>query len=373
MKKIFIAVNSSWNIVNFRKGLINKLISNNYEVSVISPSDEYLNDLIKLGCSHINIVMDKKGTNPIRDFKYFFNIFFLLYSKKPDVLFCYTIKPNIYASIASKLLGIPVINNITGLGRSFIKKNFLTMIVKFLYKISLLRSKKIFFQNIDDLNLFKNLKLINNDKTVELLPGSGINLNTFFYDKNFSYRDSTQVNFIMISRLLWDKGVEEFVEASKLIKKNLSNINFFLLGSNDDENPSSIPNLVIKKWIEEGVFTYLGYSKDVRKFIKDSDCVVLPSYREGAPKSLLEACAIGRPIIATDVPGCRDIVENELNGYLCKNKDPKDLAEKMHRIIKLNHKERVIMGLNGRKKVEKEFDETIVINKYVQALNLIFK
>ena len=368
MNNILIVVNEPWNILNFRSNLIKKLILEKYAITILAPFDKSIMKLEKLGCKCKNISMDKKGTNPLLDIIYFLKVLIFIYKSKPDLILCYTIKPNIYASIASSILNISYINNITGLGATFIKNSLITKLVKFLYFIALKKSNKILFQNKDDLELFKKYNLVN-IKVVKLIPGSGIDLNRFSIN-NKEFMNSNKIyDFLLVSRLLWDKGIGEFVAAAKIVKKKFSNINFYLLGSIDVENPSSISKKQIADWANEKYINYLGNVEDVRPFLASSKCIVLPSYREGTPRSLLEAGAMSVPIITTNVPGCKETVDDEKNGFLCKVKDPDDLADKMMRFINLSDNQRKLMGIYGRNKMTNNFDEKIVINIYLDIIN----
>lgn len=363
--KIIFAANSAWNLLNFRVSLIRTLISSGYEVVALAPSDSYVNQLVALGCKFIPLNMDNQGADPGKDFLLFIRFLKILRSERPNIFLAYTIKPNIYGSLAANLLGIPVINNITGLGSIFISNSWLVMVVKVLYKFSLHASKKIFFQNNDDLVMFISHGLIDESRC-DLLPGSGIDLKKFV--ASFLPRNDS-VQFLLVSRMLWDKGVGEFVEAARLLKQRKRNIDCCLLGFLDVKNPSAISRSQMNLWVQAGWVRYLGVSSDVSKEISFADCVVLPSYREGAPRSLLEAAALGRPIIATDVAGCRDVVDDGQTGFLCNVKDAFDLAEKMEQFANLSHLDRSLMGQRGRKKVELQFDERIVITKYLDAIS----
>ena len=289
-----------------------------------------------------------------------------LIKENVKIILSYTHKPNIYSSIVGGLRGIRVLPNISGLGAPFISQNIVTKVIKLLYKFSLKYSFKVFFQNFEDLDLFVSLGLIHKDKA-ERIPGSGVNVKYFSQEKSKSKKTGTFI-FLMMSRILWDKGVGEYIKAARLIKIKYPNVRFQLLGFLDVENPKAISRSKVNDWVEEGVVDYIGKTNDVKKFIQEVDCVVLPSYREGLPRSLLEAASLEIPIIATDVPGCRDVVENEVTGFLCDVKNPDHLAKKMELMIDLTSLERSKMGTYGREKIIKEFDEEIVIKAYLNAL-----
>lgn len=365
--RVLISVNTAWNFINFRASLISNLVAEGYEVVAVAAPDEYMAHVDVLGCRFIALPIDNQGTHPGRDLWLFLRLLFLLRCERPDVFLGYTIKPNVYGSMAAHILGIPVINNITGLGAVFIKDSWLAQLVRSLYYLALSRSTKVYFQNDDDRQMFISRGLVS-PEVADRLPGSGINLAKFIPTPLPS---RTYVRFLLIARMLWDKGVGEFVEAARLLKRRGVKADFCLLGFLDVQNPSAISRMQINTWVNEGVVRYLGVSNDVRDEIQSADCIVLPSYREGTPRTLLEAAAMARPIVATDVAGCRDVVDNGVNGYLCKVKDPVDLADKMDAILSLSLKARETMGQRGRVKVEKEFDERIVINKYLEAISSI--
>lgn len=375
--KIVINSNSTWSIVNFRSNLIRALVSKDYEVVAFSPSDSYVSKLRDLGCRHVSLSINVKNKNPIIDALFFIKIFRLLWIENPNIFLGFTIKPNLYGSLAAHLLNIPVINNITGLGVVFKKKNWLTKLVMIFYYIVLKRSKKVFFQNKNDKEFFISSRLVRREVT-DQLPGSGVNLNYFKYKPTSSKK--LPIEFLLIARLIKEKGVIEYVNAAKLIRKKTKALNlnpklmpkFNILGFLEVDSPGAISREQMNQWIYEGDITYLGETDDVRPYIAAASCIVLPSnYREGAPKSLLEAAAIGRPIITTNIIGCRDVVVDGLNGYLCKSENVRDLAKKMESFIKLSHLKRIEMGRQGRKKIELEFDEKIIIKKYLDFINKI--
>jgi len=368
--KVLIALNTAWNLVNFRAGLIRGLRDAGYEVVTIAPPDEHVPRLRELGCRFVPLAMDNKGTHPGRDLVLLWRFWRLLRNERPDVFLGYTVKPNVYGSLAAHALGIPVINNIAGLGAVFIKRNWLTGLVQGLYRQALSRSKRVFFQNEDDRRMFVEGGLVKASVTGRL-PGSGVDLGQF---SPVPLDDGGRkgVRFLLVARMLWDKGVGEFVEAARLVRHRHPDAEFCLLGFLDVQNPAAISRTQMEGWVAEGVVRYLGTADDVRPFVAGADCVVLPSYyREGVPRSLLEAAAMGRPIITTDAVGCRDVVDDGVNGYLCRTRDAADLAHKVERMIALTPAERAEMGCRGREKMEREFDERFVIKKYLEVIREI--
>ena len=357
--------NTAWYLFNFRLGLIRSLLEHGYEVSTLSPEDKSSVNLHDAGCRHIHLEMDNKGVNPLSDLMMKRRLSKIYNESSPDLIIHYTIKPVIYGSLAAAKLGIPFVNNITGLGTAFIKQNWVTWLVKQLYRRSQKKAVFVFFQNADDKEFFSRRKLIPENVPQEIIPGTGIDTDHFQLSP---YPAKNSVTFLLIARMLWDKGVGEFVEAARQIKTEFSDVRFQFLGFLDVKNRTAISHEQMQIWEEQGVIDYLGEADDVRPYIADVDCVVLPSYREGLPRTLLEAAAMGRPIIATDVTGCREVVDHGVNGYLCKARDANDLAEKMKDMIKLSRNERQEMGLRGRKKMEREFDEKIIVQKIVDRI-----
>lgn len=359
--RIAIVLNTSWNIYNFRHGLVKALLGEGHQVVAIAPEDKYSENLIKMGCEFYAVKMQNKGTNPLKDLHYTYQLYKIYKKAKIDVILQFTIKPNIYGTLASLPLRKLVVNNVSGLGTVFLHNNLSSKIAKFLYKFSFKFPKRVFFQNEEDLQLFVEENLIK-EKTTDILPGSGVCLNKF-EAQNFHRNDT--FNFLMIGRLLYDKGIIEYVEAAKNLKSLGLKVKFQVLGSIDTSAKLGVNREEVEEWEKNNYIEYLGTSDNVAEIIKKADCVVLPSYREGTPRSILEACAMAKPIITTDVVGCRQTVNDGINGYLCEVKNAEDLADKMKKIYALNNEQLQKMGEASRKKVENEFDEKIVINKYL--------
>jgi glycosyltransferase involved in cell wall biosynthesis len=364
--RIAVVINKSWNIYNFRLGLIKAFQRHGHQVIAIAPEDEYSKRLIENGCEFYPLKMEEKGSNPLKDTFLILQLFKIYKKIKPDAILQYTIKPNIYGTLAAKLCGIPVINNVSGLGTVFLHNNLTAKVAQSLYRLSFRFPKKVFFQNNDDRQLFLEKKLVKEEIT-ELLPGSGINLNRL---KPLPFNRNNQFTFLVIARLLFDKGIVEYAEAAKILRGQGINGRFQILGFTDFNTKLGVPESILNEWIKEKTIEYLGTTDDVSLFINKADCVVLPSYREGTPRTLLEAAALGKPLIATNVPGCKEVVEENYNGYLCMVKDATDLADKMRRLIELSDEQLIALGRNSRLKVESQFDEEIVFKKYFKVLGL---
>ena len=365
--KIAITLNTSWNIYNFRRSLIIAFLERGHEVIAIAPKDDFTDRLIQMGCSFENVTMDSRGANPLKDIGLTLELYNIYKRIKPDVILHYTIKPNIYGTLAAAKLDIPCVNNISGLGTIFMNDNWVSKIAMSLYRFSFKYPKKVFFQNQEDYQLFQDKRLI--EKNIcEVIPGSGIDLQ-HFTPKKLTEKDTSQTfQFLMISRLIIDKGIREFVEAAKLLHERGMNASFKLLGGLDEEHSRGIKKEELDSWLEAGIIEYLGKSEDVRPYIEAADCIVLPSYREGTPRTLLEASAIGRPIVATNVPGCNNIVEHKLNGFLCKPKDSNDLSLKMKDMYYAGHEKRTEFVEAGLALVNRKFNEKLVIDSYIQTV-----
>jgi glycosyltransferase involved in cell wall biosynthesis len=368
--KIIIALNTAWNLFNFRAGLIRALVAAGYEVVAVAPPDAYAERLAQLGCRYVPLPMDNKGTHPGRDALLLWRFVRLLVRERPSVYLGYTVKPNVYGSLAAHWLGVPVINNIAGLGAVFIKQNWVTRLVRGLYRTALARSKTVFFQNDDDRQSFISGGLVQAAQTA-LLPGSGIDLQRFAQVPLPSR--TKPFRFLLAARLLRDKGVCEFVAAARQLQREGLNAEFCVLGFLDVQNPAAISRREMQAWVDEGAVQYLGVSDDVRQEMRDAHCVVLPSYREGTPRSLLEAAALGRPIVTTDAVGCREVVDQGVNGLLCDIGSADSLAAAMRRMAALAHDDWALMGQRGREKMVREFDEQLVIDRYLQAIKASIK
>ena len=340
------------------------LVAKGYEVHTVAPVDDFTRHLQEAGCQHHAVTMDSRGINPIKDMALVVELWSIYRKIKPDIILHYTIKPNVYGSLAASFLKIPVVNNVCGLGTVFLKKNLLSAVAIALYRWTFRFPKKVFFQNPDDRDIFISKKLVP-AASADLLPGSGIDLVRFTPDP---FKRNNKFTFLLISRLITDKGILEYIEAVKKLKAQGLEAHFQILGAKDPQHQRGIPLKLIDSWIKSNTVEYLGTTDDVRPFIKSADCIVLPSYREGTPHTLLEAASCGKPIIATDVPGCHQVVNDNYNGFLCRVKDANDLANKMDRMANLDNQSIQQFGENGRLKMEREFGEDLVIDKYLETL-----
>lgn len=363
--RIAIVLNTSWNVYNFRMGLIKAIQDNGHEVVVIAPQDDYTPKLTEAGCVFEKVTMDSRGANPLKDLGLVLELYKIYKKVKPEVILQYTIKPNIYGTIAASLLKIPVVNNVCGLGTVFLQKNLVSKVASVMYKIAFRFPKKVLFQNQHDYELFVERKLVKKN-ICDVIPGSGIDTSKFAPVK---VKKNKKFTFLLISRLIHDKGIIEYIEAVKKLKLKQIDADFKILGAIDEEHSRGIKPEIIQDWIDNNIVGYLGKAEDVRPFINSSDCVVLPSYREGTPRSLLEAASSEKPIVATNVPGCNNVVEDEKNGLLCELKNADDLADKMEKMYNFDNSQLLKLGKYGRQKILKEFDEGLVISKYIETIN----
>ncbi len=365
---ITLVCNTAWAIYTYRRGFLRAMTQSGARVSVIAPRDRTFEPLEQMGCHCIELPVASKSTNPLDDLRTLLALFKHYRALKPDVVFHYTIKPNIYGSVAAWLARVPSVAVTTGLGYVFIQKSRAAEVAKRLYRFAFRFPREVWFLNRDDEAAFRDGNLLAHPERARLLHGEGVDLEDFPFTP---LPARAEFAFVLIGRLLWDKGVGEYVEAARTLRARYPHARFQLLGPVGVDNPSAISREEVATWEREGVIEYLGETADVRPYIADADCVVLPSYREGVPRTLMEASAMGRPIVATDVPGCREVVADGVNGLLCKARDADSLEQALGRMLDLGDAERAAMATRGRKKIEKEFDERVVVQRYRELIREI--
>ncbi len=362
---IMVCANQAWNLVNFREALIRTLIAKGFRVLAAAPPDaEYEARLTAMGCSFAPLAIDAKGLSPWRDLQTLFALRRLIRARRPAAYLGWTIKPNVYGSLAAHWCGVPAFPNVSGLGTAFITNNLLTRVVKGLYRACFARASGVFFQNQDDRDLFVGAGLVHAEQ-VRLLPGSGIDTNHWTPPPGGRPKHRT---FLMIARVVADKGVREYAEAARRISARFPQARFQLLGPLDVANRTAISADEVRGWVADGVIEHLEPREDVRGAITEADFVVLPSYREGLSRVLLEAAAMGRPIVTTDVPGCRDVVRDGENGYLCAARDADALEAALLRALKTEDADWARMAAAGRQRVIAEFSPDRVTQIYLSAL-----
>jgi len=364
--KIAFVSNDSWGLYNFRMGVIRKLRELGYEIIIIAGEDNYTRKIRKEGFNFYPANTNVFSTNPVNEIKFLWQLYKLYRKTKPDFIFHYTIKPNIYGTMVAAMLRIPSVSIVAGLGLlANHEKSNVMFIARNLYRITARFSKELWFLNQVDRKFFKR-KIVFAKNKLHVLPGEGIDLERFHPSP---YKNSEgKIAFIFAGRMLWAKGLKELAIAAKEIKNKYPGTTFQLLGFFDPTNPNSVSREQIESWHKTGLFEYLGETEDVIPFLQNADCIILPSYREGISRLLLEASALGKPSIASDVVGCREIVEHGKTGFLCKPKNSEDLIKAIEDFILLSPDAHKQMGINARKKVEQEFDEKIVINEYIKTL-----
>lgn len=364
--KILVIANSTWSLYNFRFNLM-ETINKNYKTKILSNKDEFLSIFLNKNYLFEEFSFNRKSKNILINFLNIVILFFKIKNYKPKIIISFGLKPNLYSVIIGKILKIKIITTFTGLGTLYLNKNFTQKMIIILFKFFLSKKQKVIFHNNQDVEIFKKWNLINNNFIVT--RGSGINFEKF---KNSHYNVNNDIiKFIMISRLIKDKGIFEFINAAKLIKEEFSdNVEFKLVGDADVENYSSIKSKDLIKLQKNNIIKHYNFSNNVIEHIVDSHCLILPSYREGASKIIMEAQALRRPVITTDVPGCNDLVIDGFNGFTCKVKDHNDLYLKLKKFINLSKDEKIIMSTNAYNYSINNFDEKQVINEYMQLINI---
>ena len=360
MRKILFLANHFVTLYSYRKELIKKLVSDGNEVYLSLPESEENQYFSDLGCKIIPTKIDRRGMNPVKDLQLILSYRKIIRQIDPDIIFSYTIKPNIYGCIASNMTGHKQVCNVTGTGATFLKKSLLSEICKMLYRVSVRKCYKVFFQNTGDKDFFAANGLVK--ENWEMLPGSGCNL------EEHPYADmptDENIKFIFIGRVMKLKGVDEYLEAAKIIKQQYPNTTFYIAGWNEEEEYKKI----VAEYQAQGIVDYIGFRKDIADWIQKCHCTVLPSHGgEGVPNVLLESAATGRICIASTINGSTDVVEDGKTGYLFQTGSTESLAKTMEKVLQLSQDQKREMGIAGRAKVEKEFDRRIVIEKYLQQV-----
>lgn len=364
-KTIAIVANSTWNIHNFRLGLIKRLKAEGYNILVIAPVDEYIHYLNEsYFTKHIPLKkLHPQSKNPLKDLSLVWELFQIYKREQPDLILHYTIKPNIFGNIAAKLARIPAIATVTGLGYTFLAKNFMNKLVKRLYRYAFQNIPKVIFHNEDDQQLFIDQGITTAEQSL-VVPGSGVNTN--YFRPISTHHNQEKFVFLFIGRLLYDKGIIEFVKAAKELKAKIPTAEFWVIGQAETKNPSVVSKSDLLKWVEARYIHYMGPTKDIRKFIKKADAVVLPSYREGTPRAVLEGMAMGKPIITTNTPGCRSTVDR--NGFLVPVKDSKALAQAMLDLYHLDMATYKKMSEKSRQLALDIFDEKHIVDRYFSLI-----
>ena len=360
--KVLILANKSTGLYKFRGELLETLIAKGHEVFISVPNGDFIDEMQQMGCHFIETEISRHGTNPLTDLALAKKYCSIIKSVKPDIVFTYTVKPNVYGGIACQLCKVPYVANVTGLGTAVENGGILQKITLALYRTGLRKARRVFFQNQANRDFMLRHKVVRG--AYSLLPGSGVNLERF---APLPYPDETDgIHFVFISRIMREKGIEQYLDAALSLRAKRSNpsLYFHICGFCEPEYKGQLDECV-----KNGTVIYHGMVRDVREIHKISHCTVHPSfYPEGISNVLLESCACARPIITTDRSGCREVVDDGVNGYVVKQRDGEDLIQKIERFVALSHVQKKQMGLAGRAKVEKEFDRKIVVDAYMKEM-----
>ncbi len=366
-KKVAVIENGLFSTYTMREGLMLRLVREGCEVYILTHTNKFVPEVEKMGLKIFNV--GSGNMNPFKVARYIYNLRKILKKIKPDVCLTFSIRPAIFGNLITRQLRIPTITNITGVGPLFISKSLVYRIARRLYRNALSKTKKVFFQNYDDMNLFLEKKFVK-PAVAQRVPGSGVDYNKF-KPVILKEKDTGIFIFLFIGRLIKDKGIFEYINAARYTRKKFPHTVFNVIGPFWTQNlrTNTITQSQLQHWIEEGIIDYMGEKKDVRKFIAEADCIVLPSYREGTSNILLEAASMEKPVITTNTTGCKEIVEDGITGLLANVKDDIDLAEKMERMILFTEEQRNDMGKKARQKIIKEYDKQIVIDAYLKAIS----
>ena len=364
--KVLVFVNDDANLLLIRRELLEAMLKAGHEVVISVPNGPKVAALEALGCRVILTTMSRRGTNPIKDSKLLLQYIRQVRREKPNIILSFTIKPNIYGGMAARICKVPYIPNVTGIGTAMANPGLVQKIVLMLYKIALKKTKCVFFQNQVNKALFLDRKLIKNEAYAQLIPGSGVNLEKHPYEPYPSAEEGT--TFLFIGRIMRDKGVEELFSAASMLKKEHPSVRFLLIGAQEEDYEAKIKELE-----DEGIIESLGFCENVHELIAKSHCVVLPSYHEGIANALLEAAACGRPVIATDVPGCRETFIDGETGLSCEARSAESLYSQLSLFLTFSQEKREQMGRAGREKIASEFDRQIVVNAYLEQIVALAK
>jgi glycosyltransferase involved in cell wall biosynthesis len=371
MSRICFVSNSAWSIYNFRIDIIRHFINKGHEVLVLAAADEYAALLQDQGCRFIPVDFNNRTENPFSDYLLYTRFRRLYREHRPDIIFHYVIKPNIYGSLAAAAEGISSVAVITGLGYGFSKQNWLYFLIKLLYRHALKKPGEVWFLNNEDAKFFTGHHMVKVEKA-RVLHGEGVNTVFFSPAAKPPGKKKQVFRFLMSTRLLKSKGVAIYADAARILKKKNYHIDFELIGFYEKHHPDSIRQEDIERWQNEGLINYRGFANDVRSFLAEADCFIFPSfYNEGVPRCLMEAASMELPVITSRNRGCKEVVMDGVTGFLCNMNNPFDLADKMEEMVKLSPEERTNMGINGRLLVGTHFNIQRVIEVYEQAIKVL--
>ncbi len=360
---VFFSSHTTWNLVNFRGGIVRELVARGFDVYFLAPNDDTIQTAGQVGATAIPAPINTGGTNPLEDLRLVAFYRKLLRTHKPIAIMNFNVKPVIYGTMGGWLAGVPAINTITGIGTSLEGSRIRAAIIKALYKFSLNRSRHVFFQNQEHFEMFRDAGLVNPAK-VSMVSGSGVNLDHY---PVMEMPGDTAPVFLLVARVLTAKGIYEYAEAARAIRKDHPAARFVLIGEHYADRAESVKREDLDQWVNEGIIEYHG-RQEVLPWIKQAHCIVLPSYSEGLPRSLLEAASCGRPIVATNISGCREVVVENVNGLFCEPRNGPSLEKTIRQFIALGYSRWLDMAAQSRQIAEKRFDERMVVKQYIDEI-----
>jgi glycosyltransferase involved in cell wall biosynthesis len=362
---VVLSANNCWNLANFRAPLLTGLQQAGYRLIAFAPLDSHAEDLRRLGVEVRPVPIARSGMNAVTDARLLFRYVRMLREIKPAAYCGFTIKPNVYGAIAARIARVPAINNVTGLATPYLSEGIVWAIAERLYRFAFGRSHTVFYHNEEDLRLMIERKVVRPGQG-RVIPGSGVNLDHFRPDE--ATTEDEPLRFLFFGRLILHKGMREFIDAVRMLRPVMPNARFQLLGNPDPGNPTSVSEQELQSWVADGIVDHLGEHRDVRPYISQASVVVLPTYREGMSRALLEGAAMGKPLIGSDVAGSRELVDDGVTGLLCRARDARSLADAMRRMGSMTPDQLRDMGRAARAKVEREFSEDVVVRAYLDVL-----
>ena len=356
---ILVIANNDIGLYKFRKELLQKLIDDGNEVYISLPNGNLVQPMVDMGCKFIETAVDRRGINPVTDLKLFLNYRKMIGKVKPDFIITYTIKPNVYAGIVSAIKHKKYAINITGLGTAFQKQGFFLKLIVMLYKFACKKAHMVIFENCENMKLFLDYRIVKEEQCL-LNAGAGVNLEEYPFEE---YPPTDKIRFLFVGRIMQEKGIDELFDAAKRIKREYDNVEFDVVGMYEDNYEETVNRLV-----DDGIINFYGYQQDVKPFVKQSHCFVLPSWHEGMANTNLECGAMGRPIITSNIHGCLEAVVDGKTGYLVEKKNANDLYEKIKRFIELPYDEKVKMGQASHDHIAEVFDKKKVVSDTISVL-----
>lgn len=357
--RILVIANNDVGLYKFRKELLQEIVNNSHEVYISLPNGELVQPLVNMGCKFIETNLDRRGINPVTDFKLLLSYWKMIGKLNPDLIITYTIKPNVYAGLVSAIKHKKYAVNITGLGTAFQSKGLFLKLIVMLYKLACKKADTVIFENCENMQIFKDYGIVKDSQCL-LNNGAGVNLDEYPFEE---YPSQDKTRFLFIGRIMQEKGIDELFDAAKRIKKEYENVEFDVVGMFEDDYEATV-----NKIVDKNIINFYGYQEDVRPFIKNASCFVLPSWHEGMANTNLESAAMGRPIITSNIHGCLEAVVENKNGYLCERKNAGSLYECLKKFIELPYEQKVEMGRQSRIHMEEVFDKKKVVQSTIERI-----